>query len=662
MATYYVDGNSGNDSNNGGSDKPWKRLAKALEQVQPGDEVRVRTATYNEELTLNIRNTTWKADTGHKPVIDGRYHEGLFRPDGTLPTPEPGSGYLPDRLGNMVTLREEGIVLDGFTIQNCSGTGIGVSGTNATIRNCRVDFTYDSSIKVNPTTTFIDNVVVENNVCTRSSMRYFDPGRNATGGPQSVNGVMKIGRTRDGIIRNNIFAYGHGEGINVDKGSYRILVEGNVVHTCNHVHIYINRSIDAIIRNNLVYHLYTRDFLGPNQRPPAGIIYGDEYAQGRPWDYSTGGQIYNNIVIGMGRLFMVRNNENNYNTQLDNAYIGFNTFIGGSKTDIGIQIAGNMKGRPHKNSVFENNIIINAPVISQASGDLSGIAFRNNLWDEQPHAAMRGPGDRIGNPSLVNPLAEIKDPFPDPNNNLDPRNYQLTSRSALAIGMASDGSQVSGFKPPSIRKDFFGANRDEKPDIGAHEYAGVITALTANFSIGPGQGAGTVPHTVDFTDKSTSDQSIVSRLWDFGDQGTSTETNPSHTYSVPGTYDVSLTVTDNKGNADTMTQRGLITASPEPNAVIPDTFRRFVLSQKDNQQVLAYGTQYPDLRCVVIWNGDPYHLMNFADVEDVVRSVVEPDKTDILWIDPSDLDEPVLAYDDTEMLEQPELTSTPFRG
>ncbi len=34
--------------------------------------------------------------------------------------------------------------------KNCSGTGIGVSGTNTTIRNCRVDFTYDSSIKVNP--------------------------------------------------------------------------------------------------------------------------------------------------------------------------------------------------------------------------------------------------------------------------------------------------------------------------------------------------------------------------------------------------------------------------------------------------------------------------------------------------------------------------------
>ena len=144
MATYYVDGNSGNDSGDGSSNRPWKTLTKAGNQVQPGDEVRVRTATYNEELTLKVRNTTWKADTGQKPVLDGRYHEGLFRPDGTLPTPGTGSGYLPDKLGNMVNIREEGVVFDGFTVQNCSGEGIGVSGTNTTIRNCSVDFTYYS--------------------------------------------------------------------------------------------------------------------------------------------------------------------------------------------------------------------------------------------------------------------------------------------------------------------------------------------------------------------------------------------------------------------------------------------------------------------------------------------------------------------------------------
>jgi hypothetical protein len=41
--------------------------------------------------------------------------------------------------------------------------------------------------------------------------------------------------------------------------------------------------------------------------------------------------------------------------------------------------------------------------------------------------------------------------------------------------------------------------------------------------------------------------SIVSWLWEFGDNGTSTERNPTHRYSGPGTYAVRLTVTDNGG-------------------------------------------------------------------------------------------------------------------
>ena len=55
--------------------------------------------------------------------------------------------------------------------------------------------------------------------------------------------------------------------------------------------------------------------------------------------------------------------------------------------------------------------------------------------------------------------------------------------------------------------------------------------------------------TVNFTDSSTdSDGSIVSHAWNFGDGGTSTATNPSHTYAAGGTYSVSLKVTDD-GNA-----------------------------------------------------------------------------------------------------------------
>jgi len=45
----------------------------------------------------------------------------------------------------------------------------------------------------------------------------------------------------------------------------------------------------------------------------------------------------------------------------------------------------------------------------------------------------------------------------------------------------------------------------------------------------------------------TSDGTIVSYVWNFGDGNTGTGTSLSHTYSSSGTYTVSLTVTDNSG-------------------------------------------------------------------------------------------------------------------
>ena len=54
--------------------------------------------------------------------------------------------------------------------------------------------------------------------------------------------------------------------------------------------------------------------------------------------------------------------------------------------------------------------------------------------------------------------------------------------------------------------------------------------------------------TCSFTDTSTDgDGSIASRSWNFGDGGTSTATNPSHTYAAGGTFNVTLTATDNGG-------------------------------------------------------------------------------------------------------------------
>lgn len=66
----------------------------------------------------------------------------------------------------------------------------------------------------------------------------------------------------------------------------------------------------------------------------------------------------------------------------------------------------------------------------------------------------------------------------------------------------------------------------------------VKSPIAADFSAAPV--AGVAPLTVQFTDSSTGE--VVTREWDFGDGNTSANTNPSHTYTMAGTYTVKLTV------------------------------------------------------------------------------------------------------------------------
>jgi PKD repeat protein len=60
--------------------------------------------------------------------------------------------------------------------------------------------------------------------------------------------------------------------------------------------------------------------------------------------------------------------------------------------------------------------------------------------------------------------------------------------------------------------------------------------------------SGDAPLTVDFTDQSTGGPTSWS--WDFGDTGSSSAQNPSHTYTAVGTYTVTLTVSNAYGSDD----------------------------------------------------------------------------------------------------------------
>ena len=65
---------------------------------------------------------------------------------------------------------------------------------------------------------------------------------------------------------------------------------------------------------------------------------------------------------------------------------------------------------------------------------------------------------------------------------------------------------------------------------------------------------GIVPLTVEFRgDNSFDDNQITAFFWDFKDGNTSTETNPTHLFTVPGVYEVSLTVSDEENLSHTAT-------------------------------------------------------------------------------------------------------------
>ena len=88
---------------------------------------------------------------------------------------------------------------------------------------------------------------------------------------------------------------------------------------------------------------------------------------------------------------------------------------------------------------------------------------------------------------------------------------------------------------------------------------GVPSPPVADFSAQPTSGF--TPLSVAFSDLTT--ENPTSWTWDFGDGSSSTERNPTHVYTTPGTYTVTLSVAA-PGGTDTETKVGYVVASPPP--------------------------------------------------------------------------------------------------
>jgi PKD repeat protein len=73
---------------------------------------------------------------------------------------------------------------------------------------------------------------------------------------------------------------------------------------------------------------------------------------------------------------------------------------------------------------------------------------------------------------------------------------------------------------------------------------------------------------VQFSGSATGGTPPYTWAWQFGDGATSTDQNPTHTYSAPGTYQVHLTVTDSAQATASDDATATIVQAPKPNIVI----------------------------------------------------------------------------------------------
>lgn len=143
-------------------------------------------------------------------------------------------------------------------------------------------------------------------------------------------------------------------------------------------------------------------------------------------------------------------------------------------------------------------------------------------------------------------ITQVEWDFGDGNTSTEPSpTHTYTSAGNYTVSLwVSDGTTIG--TDTRVRTDYITV--DPEP---------FVVNFEANLENELGNRGG-APATWEFTNTSTGGPFVI-RTWDFGDGNTATFPNPSHTYSEPGIYTVSLTLTTSSGfETDTLVKEDFI--------------------------------------------------------------------------------------------------------
>ncbi len=429
-ATYYYVSQSGNDSNQGSFNSPFKTINRGLKFSVPGDTVFVRSGTYVEKVWLLNSGTisnpiSLLAYPGEIAIIDG------------------GGEHPNHDYGALLNVAGDYINVSGFEIRNSNingvwlgGYGIKIQGGQNRISNMNVHHCWSNGILING-----DNCTVEDcRVWEISLENEFGESQSDWASALSAARNINDGITKNAIIRRNIVYNNWGEGISTYEAEGTI-IEDNIVFDNWSVNLYVSDARNVLVQRNIIYNT-TNNLVG--RRKP--LMLGDEQEK-KP-------RSANNIIIN--NLLYNADLQAFWSTiplgsGLDNVLIAHNTIING-KLLIGAKENSKVinKGAKIINNIFSNE---SGPACSE-TGSLDNLVFSHNLWSSTPREGVISSNDIIGDPGFINFGSILP-------GELTSEFFVLTKNSP-AINM---GSVMKG-----VSTDFFNTIRDSCPDIGGYEY------------------------------------------------------------------------------------------------------------------------------------------------------------------------------------------------
>jgi hypothetical protein len=408
---YYVSP-TGSDANPGTASAPFKTFTKANSVLKPGSTLYIYAGTYDQPLKITKSGTSTEWITiqplGGKVLIDLLYKTA------------PG-----------IDVRASYVAISKLVVRHSRGICVNLTGNYITVRELIVHHCGSHGIQ----TSNSSHIKILNNTVYSSVLS-----NSARALPGGWGSGIKVRLGTTVLIQGNKVYNNYGEGIGT-RGA-NIAIRNNTVYDNYSVNIYTNSS-NALIERNFVYCTPKSGF-ERGGLPATGIGMGEEYFA-RWGARLKNARIINNIVSFCRHGIRYSGAEAGViGGGLKNAIIAYNTLYGSVNSAISIAYASSQSG-----SLIANNIFWQAQNRLATIDNPVGLSFHHNLWKVRPPAALRGPGDKLGEPRFAG--------TPD----YTPESYRL-SASSSAVGAAAD---------TGIPHDFYARQRGPEFDMGAIQFS-----------------------------------------------------------------------------------------------------------------------------------------------------------------------------------------------